>query len=246
VKKNISRILFFLLFISTTALISCTSTPSNPRDPLEPLNRSIYKFNDKADRWVMKPVAQGYHDYTPDFLRTGVSNFFNNLTDASSSVNYALQGKAKPSLYNLSRFLLNSTVGLLGLFDVTSGHERSYQQTSFGDTFATWGWKNSSYFVMPLMGPSTLRDGTGTVADISFQSNVLYRHPHTGVAITSTVASGINTREKLLGVEDAINGAALDPYAYLRDAWLQIRAKKTGDDLPHTKEDDINIDDLMN
>ena len=233
------------LIIVTIILIGCTSTPSNPRDPLEPLNRGIYKFNDKADRWVMKPVAQTYHDYTPGFIRTGVRNFFNNLDDASSAVNYGLQGKAKPSLYNLSRFLLNTTVGVFGLFDVMSGHERSYQQTTFGDTFATWGWKNSSYFVMPLMGPSTLRDGTGTISGMAFQNDVLYNHPNNDDGTVSTVVSGVNTREKLLGVEDIVKNAALDPYAYVRDAWLQMRAKQAGDDLPHAEED-INIDDLMN
>ncbi len=245
VNKKISRLLSFLLILGSSILIGCTTTPSNPRDPLEPLNRSIYKFNDKADRWVMKPVAQSYHDYTPGFIRTGVRNFFNNLNDASSTVNYGLQGKPKPSLYSFSRFLLNTTVGVLGLFDVTSGHERSYQQTDFGDTFAVWGWKNSSYLVVPLMGPSTIRDGTGTISGAAFQSNVLYNHPTDDVAITSTVVSGVNTREKLLGIEDAINGAALDPYSYTRDAWLQIRAKKTGDDLPQVEED-IDIEDLMN
>jgi len=245
VKINQSKILSILLLLSTAALISCTSTPSNPRDPLEPLNRGIYKFNDKADRWVMKPVAQTYHDYTPKFLRSGVRNFFNNLSDASSSVNYALQGEAKPSLYNLSRFLLNTTVGMFGLFDVMSGHERSYQQTDFGDTFAAWGWRNSSYFVMPLAGPSTLRDGSGTIASISFQSNVLYNHPSDETSTSSTIISGINAREKLLGVEDIISNAALDPYAYTRDAWLQIRGKQAGDDI-QKHEEDINIDDLMN
>jgi len=241
----VKRLLSNSLVILAMILVGCTSTPSNPRDPLEPLNRTIYKFNDKADRWVMKPVAQTYHDYTPGFVRTGVRNFFNNLDDASSAVNYGLQGKGKPSLYNFSRFLLNSTVGVFGLFDVTSGHERSYQQTTFGDTFATWGWKNSSYFVIPLMGPSTLRDGTGTVSGMAFQNNVLYNHPSDDAANASTVVSGVSTREKLLGVEDIVKNAALDPYAYVRDAWLQMRAKQAGDDLPHVEED-INIDDLMN
>jgi len=245
VKYPDSRQLLVLILLCAIFNTGCTSTPSSPRDPLEPMNRVIYRFNDKADHYVMKPVAQGYHDYLPQFVRSGVSNFFNNLNDASSSVNDALQGKPKASLYNFSRFLLNSTVGILGLVDVTSGHDRVYPQTGFGDTFATWGWKNSSYLVMPLMGPSTLRDGTGTISGMVFQNDILYNHPNADDSTASTVIYGIDTREKLLGVEDAINGAALDPYAYMRDAWLQIRARQTGDDLPQQKEDDLNIDDLM-
>jgi len=193
----------------------------------------------------MKPVAQGYHDYTPNFFRRGIDNFFSNLSDANSSLNYALQGEGKASAYNLSRFLLNSTVGLLGLIDVTSGHDRTYAQTGFGDTFADWGWKNSSYLVIPLLGPSTLRDGTGIFANSSFRNSALYQNPHEDAELLSAAVDGINTREKLLGIEDTINGAALDPYVYMRDAWLQIRAKKTGDDSPQQEEDDFNIDDLM-
>jgi phospholipid-binding lipoprotein MlaA len=233
-------------FVFCALLIcGCTATPSNPRDPLEPLNRGIYKFNDKADRWVMKPVAQSYHDYMPSLVRTGVSNFFNNLNDANSIVNYALQGQVEPSLYNLARFLLNSTVGVAGLFDVSSGQERIYQQTSFGDTFAVWGWKNSSYFVIPLAGPSTLRDGTGLLADITFRDNTLYSNPTENIRRISTVINAVSTRDKLLGVESIISDAALDPYSYTRDAWLQVRAKRAGDDVPKSEED-FDIDDLMN
>lgn len=240
------KLLSAIFLLCMLLLCGCTSTPSNPRDPLEPLNRGIYKFNDKADRWVMKPVAQSYHDYTPSFVRTGVSNFFSNLNDANSVVNYALQGEAEPSLYNLARFLLNSTVGVLGLFDVSSKHERIYQQTGFGDTFAVWGWKNSSYFVVPLAGPSTLRDGTGLAADITFRENTPYSNPHGDAKLLSSTVNAISTRDKLLGVEDIISDAALDPYSYTRDAWLQMRAKQTGDEIPKSEEDDFDIDDLVN
>lgn len=194
----------------------------------------------------MKPVAQGYRDYAPFFVRRGFDNFFNNLGDANSAVNYALQAEGKASLYNFSRFLLNSTVGILGFFDVTSGEERTYQQTGYGDTFALWGWKNSAYFVIPLAGPSTLRDATGALGDVTFRENTLYSNPHGDAKLLSNAVDGVNTREKLLGVDDTIEEAALDPYSYIRDAWLQIRAKKTGDNLPYNgKEDDFDIDDLV-
>jgi phospholipid-binding lipoprotein MlaA len=246
VKYPGSRQILVLILLCSTLNTGCTSTPSSPRDPLEPMNRVIYRFNDQADHYVMKPVAEGYHDYIPQFMRSGVRNFFRNLNDASSSVNDALQGKPKASLYNFSRFVLNTTVGIAGFVDVTSGHERVYPQTGFGDTFAAWGWKNSNYLVIPILGPSTLRDGTGTLSDMAFQNDVLYDHPSVDASASATIISGIDTREKLLGVQDTIKGAALDPYAYVRDAWLQIRAKQTGDNIPQLKEDDINIDDLMN
>lgn len=227
-------------------LTGCASNPSHPRDPLEPINRITYTFNDKADRWVMKPVAQGYHDYTPNFFRSGISNFFSNLNDANSTINFALQGEGKASLYNFSRFLLNSTVGILGFLDITSGEERNYGQTGFGDTFSVWGWKNSAYLVMPLAGPSTLRDGTGAVGSIVFRENTLYSNPHDDAKLLSNVIDGIHTRDKLLGIEDAISDAALDPYSYTRDAWLQMRAKQLGEEAPkNSDEEDFDIDDLV-
>lgn len=235
-----------LLAILCLQLTACTNNPGNPRDPLEPLNRITYQFNDKADAWVLKPVAEGYHNYTPDFFRAGITNFFSNLNDANSALNFALQAEGKASLYNLSRFLLNSTVGILGIADITSDQERRYGQTGFGDTFSVWGWKNSAYLVLPLAGPSTVRDGTGVLGNISFRENTLYSNPHGDAKLLSGAVDGINTREKLLGLEDTIEGAALDPYSYIRDGWLQMRAKQTGEELPSNGEDDdFDIDDLV-
>jgi len=242
-KKNCRNILFIAIFLSLSA---CSNYRYHPGDPLEPINRATYQFNDKADRWVMKPVAETYRDYTPYFFRTGVSNFFNNLDDANSALNYALQAEGKASLYNLSRFLLNSTVGVLGFIDVTSGEARTYNKTGFGETFSVWGWKNSAYFVIPLAGPSTLRDATGALGDITFRENTLYSNPHGDAKLLSTVTDGVNTREKLLGIEDTVQGAALDPYSYVRDGWLQIRARQLGHEPPSSGDDeDFNIDDLV-
>ena len=242
-----NKIIFLFLSTLLSLLTGCSSISIKNRDPLEPMNRVIYKFNDKADYYVMQPVAQGYHDYTPGFVRSRVKNFFSNLDDAGSAVNYSLQGSPRPALYCLSRFVLNSTVGVFGLFDLTNDNEPRYRQTDFGETFATWGWKNSSYLVIPLKGPSTLRDGSGSLAGYVLQQDVLFNNPKPAVSNSTSAISAINTREQLLGVEDTINGAALDPYIYTRDAWLQIRAKRTGDDIPHENHyEDINIDDLMN
>ena len=234
---------FALLLLSL--LVSGCAGSANPRDPLEPMNRAIYKFNDKADYYVMKPVAEGYRYVTPQPVRNSVTNFFNNLGDASSTVNYSLQGKPEPAFYSLARFTLNSTAGVLGLFDVTGEAQRRFPATSFGDTFARWGWKNSSYLVLPLLGPSTLRDGTGIGAGAMLQNNVLFDHPHDDAILLSSVVGAVSTRERLLGLEDTVKDAALDPYSYVRDGWLQIRAKTTGDDPVQSVDDDVDIDDLM-
>lgn len=225
-------------------LISGCATGS-PRDPLEPMNRVVYKFNDKADQYVMKPVAEGYRYVTPQPVRNSVTHFFNNIGDASSTLNYSLQGKPEPAFYSFKRFLLNSTVGVVGFFDVTGEEQRRFAVTGFGDTFARWGWKNSSYLVLPIMGPSTLRDGMGVVAETLFLNNVIYGNPHDDAKLLSGTLDAISTREPLLGVEDTVKSAALDPYSYVRDGWLQMRAQSTGDDPVLSSEDDVDIDDLM-
>lgn len=234
------------LILVAIVLAGCSTRPSVSRDPLEPVNRVVYQFNDKADVWVIKPVAQTYHDVTPQFVRTGITNFFSNLGDATSAVNYALQVQPEPALYSMARFILNSTAGVLGFMDMTGENaHRRFEQTGFGDTLARWGWKNSSYLVLPLLGPSTVRDGTGTIAGMAFQENVLYGQPHEDAMTISNVFSGISRRERLLGVEETINEAALDPYAYTRDVWLQSRARKTGDTVLPAGEEELDIDDLM-
>lgn len=241
--KNIFKVTMVLSL--PLLLAACAGNGGNPRDPLEPMNRAIYKFNDKADTYVMKPVATGYQKVTPQPVRNSVRNFFNNLNDVSSVVNYSLQAKPLPAFYSFSRVLLNSTAGVAGLFDVTGEKQRRYPAVGFSDTFAYWGWKNSSYLVLPLFGPSTVRDGTGALTGMVFRNAVLYGNPHNDRVLLAGSIEAVSAREELLGVEDTIKGAALDPYTYTRDGWLQMRAKSTGDDPVHSKEDDINLDELM-
>lgn len=180
------------LLVLLSCLTACSSsTQTHPRDPIEPVNRAVYRFNDKADQWVIKPVAEGYRAVTPVVVRSGVDNFFNNLGDASSALNYGLQARLEPSFYSFARFLLNSTAGLLGVMDVTGeGGQRRFQQTGFGDTLAVWGWKNSSYLVLPLLGPSTVRDGTAALAGMSFQQNLL-GNPGQATQMGVNILSGV-------------------------------------------------------
>jgi phospholipid-binding lipoprotein MlaA len=235
----------FALLSGLPLLAGCAGSTGNSRDPLEPMNRAIYQFNDKADYYVMKPVAEAYRYVAPQPVRTGVRNFFSNMGDISSTVNYSLQGKPESAFYCFARTTLNSTAGLLGFFDVTGEDKRRFPVTGFGDTFAHWGWKDSSYLVLPLLGPSTLRDGTGVAAGAMFQNAVVYGNPHDDATLLSNVTGAVSAREGLLGVEDTIQAAALDPYSYTRDVWLQIRSKTTGDTPIGSAEEDIDIDDLM-
>lgn len=241
-----NRMVACILLVAGMTLVSgCAGSGGNPRDPLEPMNRAFFKFNDRADRYVMKPVAKGYRAVTPQPVRSGVQNFFNNLGDASSTVNYTLQGKPEPAFYSFSRFTLNSTAGVLGFFDVTGETQRRFSSTGFGDTFARWGWKNSSYLVLPLLGPSTLRDGTGLAAGALFQNQVVFGNPHDDATLLASSVGAMSARERMLGLEDVLQDAALDPYSYVRDGWLQIRSEKVGDDPLQSSVDDINIDDLV-
>lgn len=234
-----------IALFAAVSLAGCATGPdAHPRDPLEPTNRVIYSFNTKADQYVMKPVAEGYRAVTPGFVRKGINNFFSNLGDANSSFNYFLQAKPLPAYYSLMRFTLNSTAGVVGLLDVTGEEQRDYPQTNFGETLARWGWKDSSYLMLPLLGPSTARDATGVVVDGAFQRHVVYGNPHQDALTLSTAAGAVSTRERLLGVEDTIGKAALDPYTYTRDAWLEMRARKTGDSSA-SEQDDFSIDDLV-
>lgn len=241
------RSLFFTAVVaclSVSGLSGCASgSHAHPRDPLEPANRVVYQFNDKADQYVMKPVAEGYRAVTPWWLRARVNHFFSNLGDANSAFNYSLQAEPLAAYYSLARFILNSTAGVAGLFDVTGEEQRRYEQVGFGDTLARWGWKDSSYLVLPLIGPSTVRDTAGTVVNAVFTNDALYGSPHRDALVISASVGAVSVRERLLGVEDGISRAALDRYSYTRDVWLQMRARKTGDS--SLQQDDFSIDDLM-
>ena len=222
----------------------CASNPTNPMDPLEPMNRAIYTFNDKVDRAVAKPVAQVYRKATPQPLRIAVSNFFNNILDAYSAANNVLSAEPQKAMNDLMRVAINSTLGVFGLVDFATPAGLKNNKNTLGDTFAKWGWKNSSYLVMPLLGPSTIRDGAGTAITLYISPD---RQLYDGPAQANT-AWGLNLvskRERLLGVEESVDEAALDPYSYTRDAYLQIRASQVGGTPPTPEDDGTDIDELM-
>lgn len=228
-------------------LAGCASNPSHPQDPLEPMNRAIYGFNTHVDRAVFKPVAETYRDVVPSPLQTAVGNFFDNLRDVISLANNTLQGRPEPALNDLMRVGLNSTLGFFGLLDIADPAGLKNYKTGFGDTLARWGWKDSTYLVLPFFGPSTIRDGIGRVADTAtVPAHVVYANETQATA--GFALDFVDRRVRLLGIETTVEEAALDPYSYTRDAYIQLREHQLG--LQHAAApnsgDDIKIDELVN
>ncbi len=212
-------------------LQACASVPyPNPRDPLESMNRGIYSFNDKLDRAVLKPVATVYQDGTPHWAQVGVGNFFNNLEDAWSLVNSALQLRGQNMADNTGRVLINSTIGLLGLMDVASGLQIERHTTDFGLTLGRWGVGAGPYIVLPVLGPSSLRELAALPID--YKGDPVNSIVDTGTRDGLSVLNIIDTRASLLKVGNVVQEAALDPYSFIRDGYLQRRRSKVYDGNP--------------
>ena len=238
-KKTAASLLLIGLFAAQPAFAE-----RNPADPYEPYNRAVSKFNDKADQYVMAPVARGYRKVTPQPVRTGVSNFFNNLRGVVSFGSNVLRLDIKRASEDLVRVGLNTTFGLGGLIDVAGAGGVPNNKNSLGDTMASWGWKNSNYFVVPLMGPSTVRDTLGTAVTVAYPvKNAVFE---TSAGRWSTTAlNAVNTRESLLDLTDSLEGAAIDKYSYTRDLYMRVRNQQTGGQAVQNADEDIDIDDLV-
>jgi phospholipid-binding lipoprotein MlaA len=209
------------LLLVCAALTACASA-HDPRDPLEPFNRGVYKFNETVDKAVLKPVAKGYKAVMPPPLQAGVTNFFGNFSDVTTAINNLLQGKVRAALSDVGRVAVNSTVGILGIFDVASNVGLERHNEDFGQTLGVWGVAPGPYLVLPLLGPSDFRDTVGLVAayytDPEFY---LFTHsPENWIVFGTRV---INLRANLLDSERIFDAAAMDKYAFLRDAYLQRR-----------------------
>ena len=233
---------------SLLLLIGMASTPAfaetNPADPYEGYNRAVFKFNDKADQYVLAPVARGYRKITPKPVRTGVSNFFNNLRDVVSFGSNVLRLDVKRASEDLVRVGINTTFGLGGLIDVAGAGGVPSNKNTLGDTFASWGWKNSNYFVVPLLGPSTVRDTVGNAVTTVYPVKNAVFHTRAGRWGT-TGQQAINTREELLDLTDSLEGAAIDKYSYTRHLYMKVRSRQTGGTLPQGEDDNIDIDELV-
>jgi phospholipid-binding lipoprotein MlaA len=204
------------------ALMGCASTPGgNPLDPFEATNRKIDAFNDSVDQAVLKPVAKSYKDYTPEFLQTTVKNFFGNLRDMWSVVNNGLQLKPKETVETGMRVAMNSVIGLYGLLDVGTPMGLQRHTADFGQTLGYWGMPSGPYVVLPLLGPSTVRDTAALVVD---QRGDPWAHINPVASRNEGIALRlVDKRAQFLGMDDRLSEAALDKYSFVRDAFLQKR-----------------------
>lgn len=191
-------------------------------DPFEPFNRTMYVFNDKLDRYLLRPVARGYRAVIPRPARRGVSNFFRNLREPVVVVNNALQGKFGNAASGVGRFLTNTTIGVFGLFDVATHFGLERHEEDFGQTLGVWGFGEGPYLVLPFFGPSNIRDGAGLYADLQLYPPTHVHDESTKWMLYATEA--VDTRAQLLDTGDILEQAAgRDPYVFVREAYRQRR-----------------------
>lgn len=223
----------------------CASAPGRTHtdDPLERVNRGIYKFNDTLDRAALKPVAKGYRKITPRWVRSGIGNFFANLSYPTTIVNQFLQGKAGLGLRDTGRFLLNSTIGVAGLLDVATPLGLPANDEDFGQTLAMWGVGSGPYVTLPFFGPSSLRDAPSRVFDY-FLGPLVYIDIPWEAEWGLRGLNIVHDRSELLPL-DATLQSAYDPYGFIREAWVQQRefAIYDGNPPPETLEDVLDEDD---
>jgi phospholipid-binding lipoprotein MlaA len=224
------------LVLITALTAGCATGPNaNPKDPFEPMNRSIASFNDTLDDNVVKPVAVGYRDYTPQFFQTGVGNFFRNISDMFSTVNNGLQFKGRETAESLMRVVVNSTLGIYGLFDVATPIGLERHPEDFGQTLGYWGVPDGPYLVLPILGPSTLRDTS--VLPVEFAVDPVSNYPDTTVRHTAVATRIVDKRASLLQTTDLLSGAAIDKYSFSRDSYLQYRRNQVYDGNPPDEDD---------
>lgn len=210
------------LSLAVMTLLGCAAAPAqkDSRDPWERMNRTTYKFNDKVDKAVLRPVARGYQKVTPSFVRTGVSNFLDNLNYPIVIVNDLLQAKFLTAGRDTGRLLMNTTLGIGGLLDPASTAGLVKNSNDFGLTLGTWGAGKGPYFVIPFLGPTDVRDGLGRIPD-SFASPANYIG-NAPVHYSLWTLSLLDVRYRLLSVDQAID-SAYDPYLFVKNAYLQRR-----------------------
>ena len=209
----------------------CATVGGNPEDPFERYNRAMFSFNDSMDKAFVKPVATGYKKVMPEFARTGVTNFFSNLGDIWIGVNNILQGKIGPGVSDFGRFAINTTVGIVGLFDVASKAGLQKHNEDFGQTLGRWGMGSGPYVVLPILGPSDVRDGLSLLA-VDWRGDPLWYVNNIPTRNELVAGRFVDQRANLLDTSRLMEEAALDPYAYVRSAYLQRRRSLVYDGNP--------------
>ena len=215
--------------------------PPNPDDPFERYNRSMYAFNNTVDEYVMTPIAKGYNAVLPDVVNTGITNFFNNLEDVVVFFNDLLQLKFAQAVHDSARIVYNTTFGLLGFFDVATSFGLKKNNEDFGLTLAYWGVGSGPYLVLPFLGPSDVRDSLALPVDW-FAFDPVFKDAETKATLSLLALRYIDKRADLLQATNIIDETAIDPYSFIRDAYMLHRENLVYDGNP---PDAINEDDLF-
>jgi phospholipid-binding lipoprotein MlaA len=212
-----------------------TSASTSPDDPFEPFNRSMYQVHQVIDGHIVRPIAQGYVAIIPAPVRQAVGNVLGNIDDFFSGVNGVLQNKPEEAGTSFGRVIINTFIGIGGLIDVASSGNIEKYTLDFGQTLGVWGFPTGPYLFVPVFGPTDVRDGLGTIArgyadPIGYISDVPWRNSLYGLAF-------VERRAEALDTESLVNQAAIDPYTFIRRAWLQRRAFMVTGKRPVDKED---------
>ena len=237
-----------IILFSLLLLAGCSSnkTSADPNDPFEGYNRAMFTFNDKLDQYILKPVAKGYDFIMPSPVQKGVSNFFSNLDDVIVLANDLFQLKFSRAASDTGRILINSTLGLFGLIDWASDLGLEKHNEDFGQTLGYWGAPAGPYFVLPFLGPSTIRDASGLAVDTA-QLDPIYNELNEGLPAPRrdnetaiwglTITKAIDTRTQLLKAGNILEEAALDRYIFIREAYMQRRQNLIYDGSPPDDSD---------
>lgn len=227
-----------LIAVICVSAIGCASIPAgtqpSPQDPWESFNRSIFIFNEGLDDYLLKPVTTGYRYVVPSFARDGINNFFGNYSDIYTSLNHLLQGNPGLAFKDFMRVVVNTVFGLGGFIDMATPGGLPKHKADFGQTFGVWGIPSGPYVVLPFFGPSSVRDTFGTAADV--ESDYLFRLlPDVALRNSITGLRIVNARNNYFEARDLLDGAAIDKYSFMRDAYIQRRAyqieqSKAGDE----------------
>lgn len=236
IKEFVQYLKWVGILVAAAVLGGCGQSPSVDR--FEKLNRSTYAFNKGLDRVLLKPVARAYEAILPKPIQTMVGNFFQNLSEIPNVGNDILQGNLYNAQYDTARFLVNSTWGLGGLFDM-AGKKFERHHQDFGLTLAKWGYKESSYFVLPILGPSTIRDGVGIA--VTYEMGIPSHLKSVKVRNSLLVLNYVDTRASLLKAEPLI-GEAVDEYVFIRDAYLQRRKYLISGEKEEEASDEVKLE----
>ncbi|QWE06743.1 VacJ family lipoprotein [Polynucleobacter sp. JS-JIR-5-A7] len=226
VVKFISKLRQCILLCMAATLVGCASIPAgvepSPHDPWEPFNRSVFEFNEGLDAYLLKPVVAGYRFVLPEFVRDGIYNFFSNYGDIYNIFYNLLQGKPGYAFNDFMRVAVNTTMGLGGFIDLATPGGLEKHKEDWGQTFGVWGVPAGPYVVLPFFGPSNVRDTFGTVADL--ESDYLFKYvKDVGLRNSITGLRVVNARNTYYEAGDLLDGAAIDKYSFMRDAYIQRR-----------------------